>query len=163
MNNEIFTLTAEPIISRTVYLKTALIVFGVAAIIHFSGQWRTPPLIDYRISLIICLILGLLALYGLTRSPFTKSLTIDYDKRAVIIKFLTLTKTDNLLEIPFENLGTKTDNSFGITGYGTKWKTSLLLDGKEVYSFFNSEDSFSEEQMDEFIKRIKKCEEESKR
>lgn len=157
MNNEIITFTAEPALTRLVYLKTVLIIFGTISIIHFAGQWRTQPLIDYKISLVICLSLGLLTLYGLTRTPLTQKFQIFNDKQKIVVEYLTLTKTENLLEIPFERLNVKIDTSFGTTSYGSKWKAILLLDGKEKYSLFNDEQGFSEAQMNEFIEKAKSC------
>lgn len=157
MENSIFLLTSDQTVSRMVYLKTAVIVLGIMLIIHLSGQWRTPPLIDAKISLVICTVLGLLLLYGLTRTPYTKSLSIDYDRRKVVISYMTLMKLDNTLEITFAQLSTQMDTSFGVTGYGTKWKIYLLSNQKQVYNLSSRELGFSEEQMNQFVEKIKKC------
>ena len=155
MNNEIITFTAEPTLTRLIFLKTALTILAIVAVIHLGGQWRTPPLIDYRLSLAICLILGVLAFLALTRMPLTQKLQIDYQAQKIVIGYLTLTKTVNTLEIPFERLQVKTDTSFSTISYGAKWKAALLLDEQEKYSLFNSESGFSDEQLNEFIEKVK--------
>jgi hypothetical protein len=113
--------------------------------------------VELKYSSIIGAVLSLLISYGLTRTPLTKSLTIDYVKRLVVVGFATLTKANNVLEIPFERLGVKTDASFDQTSPVAKWKTSLLLEGKEVYLLLSSENGFTAEQMNEFNERVKEC------
>ncbi len=155
MNEDMIAFSAEPALTRLIYLKTALIIFGLVLLFHVGGQWRTTPLIDYRISLVFCLIFGLLALYGLTRSPLTQKLKIDYHKQEIVIAYMTLTKPENVLEIPFEHLRVNIDTSFGVTGNGLKWKAILLRDNQEKYSLSDREQGFSEAQLNEFIEKVK--------
>ena len=154
MNDDILTYAAEPALTRWVYGKTALIIIGVLLLLHFSGQWRTPPLINYRISMSICLVLGLFTLFGLTRAPITQRLTIDYGRKMLVIDYMTLTRLDNTLEIPFARLGLNLNKDFGSKVYGSKWRAGLLVDGQEKYALFSSEEGFSEAQLNEFIEKI---------
>ncbi|MVM33086.1 hypothetical protein GO755_23800 [Spirosoma sp. HMF4905] len=154
---DLFTLTAEPAFSRLIYGKTAGILLAFVLVIHLAGQWRNPPLIDARLSLLLCSGLGLLFLYGLTRTPFTRSLTLDYGKRAIVITYMTLTKDENTLTIPFDQLNLKTDTSFGVRGNGLAWKVYLLRNQQQVYDLSNTENGFTERQMNEFVNRLKAC------
>lgn len=142
-------------LSKLIYLKTGLIIVGVILVIHFSGQWRTPPLIDYRISLVVCSIVGLLLFFGLTQSSQLRSMKIDYQNRKVTVNFLTLWNDENSLQIPFARFSVKVDKSFAVKSYGSKWKLLLFDENKQVYFFFNDESGFDENRINEFADKLK--------
>jgi hypothetical protein len=164
MNDQIVTFTADPPPTRWTYAKTALIMLIAAEILNVFAQNRLVQKEEYKISSIIVGILSLVISYFLTRSPLTKSLTIDYVKQQVVIGFATLTKPHNLLEIPFSRLGVDTDAPAKVpadaTSPAARWRTRLLLDGKEVYLLLSSETGFTAEQMNEFNDRVRKYQEE---
>ena len=157
MNNQIITLAAEPPPTRWTYLKTALILLVVGEVMNVFAQMRLVQKFEWKYSFIIVAALTLIISYFLTRSPLTKSLTIDYVKQIVVIGFATLTKADNSLEIPFARLGVDTDAPTNNISPDVKWRTNLLLDGKKVYLLLSSESGFTAAQMNEFNGRVKEC------
>ena len=166
MNNQIITFAAEPPPTRWTYLKTALILLVAGEVMNVFAQMRLVQKFEWKYSSIIVAVLSLLISYFLSRSPLTKSLTIDYAKRLVVIGFATLTKANNTLEIPFAQLGVDTDAPTNApadaTSPAAKWRTNLLLDGKKVYLFLSGETGFTIAQMNEFNERVKECQEAGK-
>jgi hypothetical protein len=154
---DLFTLTVAPPLSRGIYLKTAGILVVILFVIHRSGQWYSPPLIDSQLSICLCTGLGLLLLYSLTRTPFTRSLSLNYDSRTVLVTYMTLTKAENTLNIPFDQLTLKTDTSFGVKAYGTTWRIYLLHNQQRVYDLSNNENGFTEQEMNEFLDKLNAC------
>ncbi|MBX7169968.1 MAG: hypothetical protein K1X72_03350 [Pyrinomonadaceae bacterium] len=142
--------------SRLLYLKTGLILSGILLLIHLGGQVRVPPLIDYRISLAVCIPLGILLFFGLIRAPITRSLKIDYQSQKIIVNYFSFWKKENLIEIPFNNFKAKVDKSFGVQSYGVKWKLYLIDQDKQVYSLNANEDGFREEQMNTLREKVQK-------
>lgn len=157
MNDQIVTFAAEPVPSRWTYFKMVIIVFVFAQVGNFFAQLRLVQAINWKLSFTICTILSLLIAYFLSRSPLTKSLTIDYTKRLVIVGFATLTKANDTLEFPFERLGVKIDADSDAADSNAKWKMWLTLDDKNVYLLLSSESNFSIEQMNEFKERVENC------
>ena len=161
MSDKIITFKADPPVTRWIYLQTVVIIFVATQVTNFFAQSKLVHAVNWKHSFIICAVLSLLIAFALTRTPLTKSLTIDYDKRLIIVGFAALTRADNSLEIPFERLGVKTGATATPTSSAPKWKTSLLLDGKEIYLLLSSESGFSPEQMNEFNERVKGVSKES--
>jgi len=162
MNNQIITFTAEPLATRWTYLKTALILLVVGEVMNVFAQMGLVQKLELKYSSVIVAVLTLLISYFLSRSPLTKSLTIDYVKRLVVVGFATVTKTGNTLEIPFARLGVDTDAPTDADSPDAKWRTHLLLDGKKVYLLLSSESGFTAAQMNEFNERVKECKEAGK-
>ena len=167
MNDQIITFTAEPPPTRWTYIKTTLILLIAAEVMNVFAQMNlVQQKAEYKFSPIIVAVLSLVISYFLTRSTLTKSLTIDYGKRLVVIGFATLTKANNTLEIPFARLGVDTDAPTNAPADAispaAKWRTHLLLDGKKVYLFLSGETGFTIAQMNEFNERVKECQEAGK-
>jgi hypothetical protein len=152
-----FTLTCKRSLSRSLYLKVPAIGLVMLAVLHFSGQWRTPPLLDARLSLLICSIFFALFLCGAARTPFTRSVTLDNDQQEITIHYMSPLRQENALRIPFDQFGIKTDSTFGVRGYGIKWRVYLQRNGRTVYDLSSDEYGFEESQMTDLVEKLKQC------
>lgn len=159
MNSQIVKFSAEPPVTRFVYVQTFLVIIVGTQIFNVAAQWQVPYVINWKVSSLVSLILSVVIAYALTLSPLTKSLAIDYGKRLVVVGFATLTRANNTLEIPFARLGVDTDAPADAASSDAKWRTHLLLDGKRVYLFLSSENGFTAAQLNEFNGRVRDCQE----
>lgn len=154
MEDQLVSFTACPSPSRWIYLKTALVIFVAAEMMNFFAQVQLVQRLELKYSSIACAVVSLMVVALLLGNPLTRSLSINYGERTVIVDFSTLFSSNRTLTIPFNRLGILTDqNEDALT---SKWKSWLLLDEEKVYLLLSSETGFTLEQTNEFVARLLK-------
>jgi len=150
------TFYSDKNLNRFEFVKRVLIIYIAIIFVHFISipqysQRDNPPSQALQIAIEAGVAFALTI--WVLNSKITKELCIDFEKKKIVISFLTL-KNDKKIEIDFGALSyafNKAPNRYNVK----KWILEISRGNKKVFSISTGDNGFSQETLEEFVNNLK--------
>lgn len=139
-------------VKRILIIYIAIICVHLISILQYARR-DNPPTQASQIA-----VEGIIA-FALTiwvlNSKITKEFCIDFEKKEIVISYLTLLKNDKKIKIDFGALSF-TFNKAPSRYSAKRWMLEIFRNKKKVFSMFTGDSGFSQETLEEFVNNLKK-------
>lgn len=144
-------------LNRFEFAKRILVIYIAIICVHFISmtkyaQWENPPSLASQIT-VEAVIAFALTIWVIT-SKVTKELCIDFEKKKIVISYLTLLRNNKKIEIDFSTLNyvfNKAPNRYN----AKRWILEISRNNKKIFSISTGDDGFSQETLQEFANNLK--------